>query len=166
MIPGADMARRLARWSLLERCTDFAGVGCVRHILGLPHYKYREAFCFSLFFFTTILYANPLFAAANGDAPAEPLDLFSEGLEVVGYLLLLMVFAGVVVRLGKHFQPRMGAGGLIQIEDGHNLAPGVGVRLVRIGSRAWLLGVTRERVSLLAEISEDEIRRPAKEEAS
>jgi flagellar biogenesis protein FliO len=100
-----------------------------------------------------------------GKTLAEPVDLVQEGLEVAGYLLILMVFAVIVIRLGKRFQPRMGAGGLIRIEDGHNLAPGVGVRLIRVGSRAWLVGVTRERVSLLAEMSQEDIQ-SAKEGAS
>jgi flagellar biogenesis protein FliO len=96
---------------------------------------------------------------------AEPINLMEQGLEVAGYLLLLMVFAVVVIRLGKNFQPRIGASGLIRIEDGHNLAPGVGVRLVRVGSRAWLVGVTKERVSLLAEMSQEELQ-SAKEGSS
>ncbi len=100
-----------------------------------------------------------------GTSAEEPIDLLSEGLEVAGYLLLLMVFAAVVIRLGKRLQPNMGASGLIRIEDGHNLAPGVGVRLIRVGSRAWLIGVTRERVSLLAELSREEME-SAKERAS
>ncbi|MBF0380256.1 MAG: flagellar biosynthetic protein FliO [Magnetococcales bacterium] len=126
---------------------------------------------------------RPLFAASNGKAvtpkdntvasnseavtssgnsvtsevTAEPINLLQEGLEVAGYLLILMVFAVVVIRLGKRFQPNMGASGLIRVEDGHNLAPGVGVRLISVGSRAWLVGVTKERVSLLAEMSQEEM---------
>jgi flagellar biogenesis protein FliO len=105
---------------------------------------------------------RPLFAASDGDTLAGevavgPIDLLQEGLEVAGYLLILMVFAAVAIRLGKRFQPRMGATGLIRVEDGHNLAPGVGVRLISVGSRAWLVGVTKENVSLLAEMSQEEM---------
>ncbi|MBF0453294.1 MAG: flagellar biosynthetic protein FliO [Magnetococcales bacterium] len=115
---------------------------------------------------SVLLFSSPLLAAATGGEPSpEPIDLMKEGVEIVGYLLIFIVIAAVVIRVGKHFQPRMGGGGLIRIEDGHNLAPGVGVRLIRVGSRAWLIGVTRERVSLLAEMSEEEIR-PSKEGAS
>jgi flagellar biogenesis protein FliO len=96
-------------------------------------------------------------AVAASEVTAEPIDLLQEGLEVAGYLLILMVFAVVVIRLGKRFQPRMGASGLIRVEDGHNLAPGVGVRLISVGSRAWLVGVTKERVSILAEMSQEEM---------
>ncbi|MBF0448337.1 MAG: FliO/MopB family protein [Magnetococcales bacterium] len=122
--------------------------------------------CLLAFFLQLFLLAS-LHAAGNEPPVAEvPIDLMAEGLEVAGYLILLMIFAAIMVRVGKRFQPRMGASGLIQIEDGHNLAPGVGVRLVRVGSRAWLVGVTRERVSLLAEMSVEEMRSAAKESTS
>lgn len=90
--------------------------------------------------------------------PVEPIDLMGHGIEVAGYLVVLVAISIVVVRLGKRFQPSMGGGSLIRVEDGRNLAPGVGVRLIRVGSRAWLVGVTRERVSLLAEMSEEELK--------
>ncbi|MBF0445205.1 MAG: flagellar biosynthetic protein FliO [Magnetococcales bacterium] len=108
-------------------------------------------------------YVRPLFAATAADdavvgkVAVEPIDLLQEGLEVAGYLLILMVFAVAVIRLGKRFQPRMGTSGLIRVEDGHNLAPGVGVRLISVGSRAWLVGVTKEHVSLLAEMSKEDM---------
>lgn len=81
-----------------------------------------------------------------------PIDLMAEATQVGGYLLLLIVLAVLAIHLGKRFQPGLGGQGPICIEDGRNLAPGVGVRLVRVGSRAWLLGVTKDQVSLLAEL--------------
>ncbi|MBF0196030.1 MAG: flagellar biosynthetic protein FliO [Magnetococcales bacterium] len=119
-----------------------------------------------LIFMAGSLYVRPLFAATEGGDNAlagevatkqQPIDLLQEGLEVAGYLLILMVFAAAVIRLGKRFQPRVGASGLIRVEDGHNLSPGVGVRLISVGSRAWLVGVTKERVSLLAEMSQEDM---------
>lgn len=95
--------------------------------------------------------------ALSVDGGQPPVDLFAKALEVAGYLLIFIVLAALVVHLGKRFQTQLGNRGLIQIEDGHSFAPGVGIRLVRVGSRAWLLGITRERISLLAEISEKEL---------
>jgi flagellar biogenesis protein FliO len=147
-----------------KRVNDGQKSGLLRSVWTM-----KGATCLLLMGFMALFYAHPLFAATpdvvtpdvatpeSSTAAAEPIDLMAEGLEVAGYLLILMVFAAVVIRLGKRFQPRMGVGGLIQVEDGHNLAPGVGVRLIRVGSRAWLVGVTRERVSLLAEMSQEEI---------
>ena len=149
MVPGLDMAHKFMVDGKKNRFLP--SVQAVKHSLWIA------------ILVSGIFYSHSLFAASDGEpvvstkATVEPINLMEEGLEVAGYLLILMVFAAVVIRLGRRFQPRMGAGGLIQIEDGHNLAPGVGVRLIRVGSRAWLVGVTRERVSLLAEMSREEM---------
>ncbi len=98
---------------------------------------------------------SPLHAAEEGAEP--PIDLMSEAAQVAGYLLIFIVLAALVVHLGKRYQPGLGGLGPIRIEDGRNLAPGIGLRLVRVGGRAWLLGVTKDRVSLLAELSAREL---------
>ncbi|MBF0126845.1 MAG: flagellar biosynthetic protein FliO [Magnetococcales bacterium] len=93
---------------------------------------------------------------------APPVDLMGDGVRVVGFLLLLMFLGVLAVRLGRKYVPQMGGGGPIRIEDGRNFSPGVGVRLIRVGSRAWLLGVSRDRVTLLAEMRPEDLL-PAKE---
>ncbi|MBF0188271.1 MAG: flagellar biosynthetic protein FliO, partial [Magnetococcales bacterium] len=37
------------------------------------------------------------------------------------------------------------------------LAPGAGVRIVAVGKRAWLLGVSKERVEALAELTPEDL---------
>ncbi|GAB0056119.1 hypothetical protein SIID45300_00423 [Candidatus Magnetaquicoccaceae bacterium FCR-1] len=88
---------------------------------------------------------------------AEPVDLLGEATRVAGYLLLLIALGAVAVRVGRKYVPQMGGTGPIRVEDGRNFSPGVGVRLVRVGSRAWLLGVSRDRVTLLAEMTPEEL---------
>lgn len=92
-------------------------------------------------------------ALAAGAGSPPPVDLLAEAVRVAGYLLVLLVTLVMAARLARRWQPGLGGSGPIQLLDGQNLAPGVGVRLVRVGSRTWLLGVTRERVSLLAEVT-------------
>ncbi len=112
---------------------------------------------FLFFLFAVFLSAVPLVHATEQPVQPPPIDLMSEAMQVAGYLLIFMVLAALVVHLGKRYQPGLGGMGPICIEDGRNLAPGVGLRLVRVGSRAWLLGVTKDRISMLAEISAQEI---------
>ncbi|HIJ83905.1 MAG: hypothetical protein HW380_384 [Magnetococcales bacterium] len=85
------------------------------------------------------------------------LDLWAKGVEVSGYLLIFIVLAALAVHLAKRYRPHWAASGPIHVVDGRTLGPGVGIRLVRIGSRAWLLGITRERISLLAELNAAEL---------
>ncbi|MBF0271182.1 MAG: FliO/MopB family protein [Magnetococcales bacterium] len=88
---------------------------------------------------------------------ADSVDYAGEAARVAGYLLLLMALGAVAVRVSQKYSPRLGGGGPIRIEDGRNFSPGVGVRLVRVGSRAWLLGVSRDRVTLLAEMAPEDL---------
>ena len=88
---------------------------------------------------------------------APPIDLLGEATQVAGYLLILIVLAALAVHLGRRFRPGLGGEGPIHVLDGRNLAPGIGVRLIRVGSQSWLVGVTKERVSLLAEITTEDL---------
>ncbi|MBF0460994.1 MAG: flagellar biosynthetic protein FliO [Magnetococcales bacterium] len=87
------------------------------------------------------------FADLLGDAPWK----------LAGALLVLIALALLVVRLGRRLRPQWRGNGPIFIEDGRNLAPGVGVRLIRVGARYWLIGVTKENVTLLAELAEEDL---------
>ncbi|NGZ05488.1 MAG: FliO/MopB family protein [Magnetococcales bacterium] len=95
--------------------------------------------------------------ASAPSAGSEPLDLAGEAARIVGYLLLLMALGAIAVRVSRKYTPGMGGGGPIRIEDGRNFSPGVGVRLVRIGARAWLLGVSKDRVTVLAEMHPEDL---------
>lgn len=95
--------------------------------------------------------------AAAETKMALPINLPAEAVQIAGYLLIFIALAVFVVYLGRRFRPQWRGGGPIFIEDGRNLAPGVGVRLLRVGSRYFLVGVTKERVSLLGELTEEEL---------
>ncbi|MBF0184438.1 MAG: FliO/MopB family protein [Magnetococcales bacterium] len=84
--------------------------------------------------------------------------------KVIGALVVFVALALLVIRLGRRISPSWRGGGPIFIEDGRNLAPGVGVRLLRVGSRYWLVGVTREQVTLIGELSEEDLLDEAVEE--
>lgn len=114
---------------------------------------------FSLFALSFGVLADmPVFSTASAEEKSPPpIDLMGEAAQLAGYLLILIVLAALAVHLGRRFQPGSGKGGPIHIVDGRNLAPGVGVRLVRVGSQSWLIGVTKERVSLLAEIAVEDL---------
>lgn len=86
-----------------------------------------------------------------GDLPVEA------SWKIAVYLLIFIVLAVLVVHLSKRLRPQWRGTGPIFIEDGRNLAPGVGVRLIRVGVRYWLIGVTKEHVTLLAELSEEDL---------
>ncbi|MEO5338969.1 MAG: flagellar biosynthetic protein FliO [Magnetococcus sp. MYC-9] len=81
----------------------------------------------------------------------------AEATQVAGYLLVLGALAALVVYVSKRLRPQWRGSGPIFIEDGRNLAPGVGVRLIRVGARYWLIGITKENVSLLAELTEEDL---------
>lgn len=102
---------------------------------------------------TLLLLAAPLLLGAGGETAP---DLWEGLVRVVGLLLVVAVLGVLATRYSRHLQPQWG-GGPIRVLDGKNLAPGVGVRLIKVGGRAWLLGVTRERVSLIAELGEADL---------
>lgn len=102
--------------------------------------------------------------AWGAEGEVEPVDLWAELVRLVGYLLVVAALGLAATHLGKKLQPRLGSGP-IRLLGGRNLAPGVGVRLIQVGSRAWLIGVTRERVSLLAELREEDVRAAQEEGA-
>lgn len=108
-------------------------------------------------FFLLVFFVSPPLAQAADAAAEPPIDLAAKAVQVAGYLLIFIVLAALAVHLAKRYQPTLGGSGPIHIVDGRNLAPGVGVRLVRVGSRAWLLGVTRDRISMLAELPAHEV---------
>ncbi|MBF0177440.1 MAG: FliO/MopB family protein [Magnetococcales bacterium] len=99
-------------------------------------------------------------AGTEGDGAV---DFVGEMIRILGFLAALVALSVIAVRLGKRLEPRWG-GGVVQLLGSRTLAPGVGVRLIRVGSRAWLLGVTREQVSMLAELEEKDL--PVLEERS
>ncbi len=81
----------------------------------------------------------------------------SEALRLVGYLIVLGALALLLVHLSKRFQPRFGSGP-IQLLGGRNLSTAVGIRLIQVGRRGWLVGVTRDRISMLAELTEEDLK--------
>ncbi|OSM00370.1 putative flagellar protein FliO/FliZ [Magnetofaba australis IT-1] len=85
-----------------------------------------------------------------------PINLMEEAVRIAGYLLALIAVAALVIQINKRLQPKLGASGVIQVLASRALGPGVGVRLVQVGSRAWLLGVGKDRINLLAELSSQE----------
>jgi flagellar biogenesis protein FliO len=95
---------------------------------------------------------TPLSAGAVGEA-IDPVavDLAAEAVRIAGFLAVFLALAMLAMRLSKRFNMRIGPD--IQLLSGRNLIPGAGVRVIRVGARAWLIGVTKERVSLLAELS-------------
>ncbi|MBF0425628.1 MAG: flagellar biosynthetic protein FliO [Magnetococcales bacterium] len=95
----------------------------------------------------------PALAETVSDAT---MDLTSEMVRIVGYLAVVVALSILAVRLSRRFEPRW-HGGAVRLLGSRTLAPGVGVRLIQVGSRAWLLGVTREQVSLLAELKEQDL---------
>ncbi|MEO5367230.1 MAG: flagellar biosynthetic protein FliO [Magnetococcus sp. WYHC-3] len=100
-----------------------------------------------------------VWAAEDGAAvipAAQPVDLWGEGARILGYLLVLVVLGVLATRVGRGLQPRLGLGP-IEVVGARHVGPGAGVRLVRVGTRCWLIGVTREHVSLIAELTEKEL---------
>ncbi|MEO5377717.1 MAG: flagellar biosynthetic protein FliO [Magnetococcus sp. DMHC-6] len=93
-----------------------------------------------------------------GEPTPEPFDFATKIVQIAGLLFIFIVLAAGLARYGKRIAPGFGAGGAIQLLDGRNLAPGVGVRLIQIGSRLLLIGVTKERVTLLTELHPNEIK--------
>ncbi|MGN7610669.1 FliO/MopB family protein [Magnetococcales bacterium HHB-1] len=86
-----------------------------------------------------------------------PIDLFEEMIRLSGYLLVMIALAAIVVRLGKRLRPGGFGGRIIRVIGGQDFAPGVGVRLIRVGQRIMLMGIGKENVSLLAELSNDDL---------
>ncbi|MBF0160455.1 MAG: FliO/MopB family protein [Magnetococcales bacterium] len=85
-----------------------------------------------------------------------PMDLITSAVRVVGFLLLFLIVAAVAVRIGRRWNVCSGKMDTVSIRvlGGHNFTPGVGVRVIQIGDRSWLIGITREHVSMLTEITE------------
>lgn len=119
-------------------------LGVATQLLGL--------FCSGLLIMGVV--GVPLFSSAlAAEGTTQPVDLAGEAAHVAGYLLILIVLAALAVHLGRRYRPGLGGDGPIRILDGRNLAPGVGVRLIQVGSQSWLIGITKERVSLLARVA-------------
>ncbi|MEO5369317.1 MAG: flagellar biosynthetic protein FliO [Magnetococcus sp. DMHC-1] len=112
-----------------------------------------------------LLWIPVVWAEATGEGVVASgegsVDFVGEMIRILGFLAVLVALSVLAVRVGKRLEPRWNSG-TVQLLGTRTLAPGVGVRLIRVGSRAWLLGVTRERVSLLAELGEQDLP-PSKE---
>ncbi|MBF0283344.1 MAG: flagellar biosynthetic protein FliO [Magnetococcales bacterium] len=100
--------------------------------------------------------------AAVGGGAADPAELLGRLVQVLGFLLALAVAAALLRRYGKRWEGKF-SGGPIQLLAGRNFAPGVGVRLIRVGSRSWLVGVSRERVVPIAELTAEEVAQALRE---
>jgi flagellar biogenesis protein FliO len=98
-------------------------------------------------------------ATAEGLPSPIAVDLWGEIVRVGGFLLVFFVFAMIIVRVGRRWNPMYPGKGAnpVQVVGGCSFSPGSGVRLVRVGSRTWLVGVSREQISLLAEIEGHEL---------
>ncbi|MBF0589947.1 MAG: flagellar biosynthetic protein FliO [Magnetococcales bacterium] len=120
-------------------------------------WRWRRCFTPTMATVAISFYILPVWAGEAVEG-SPPIDLFSEALRLVGYLIALGAVALLFVHLGKRIQPKLGASGPVHLIGGRNLAPNAGVRLVRVGRRGWLVGVTRDRVTMLAELDEDDLK--------
>lgn len=97
---------------------------------------------------------------AEGEAPLPPGDdMLAATVRVTGFLLIFIVLAVLGSRLAKRIHPALG-GGPIEIVGGRSLAPGVGISIVRVGSRHLLIGFTKEHIALLTELESKELPGP------
>ncbi|MBF0612285.1 MAG: FliO/MopB family protein [Magnetococcales bacterium] len=87
-------------------------------------------------------------------APSE--DMLAATVRVAGFLIFFIAVALLAGKFAKRINPALGSGP-IEVVGGRGLAPGVGVRLIRVGDRHFLVGFTREQVTLLAEIQAHEL---------
>ncbi|NGZ29190.1 MAG: FliO/MopB family protein [Magnetococcales bacterium] len=86
------------------------------------------------------------------EAPlAQSEDMLAATVRVAGFLIFFIAVALLAGKFAKRINPALGSGP-IEVVGGRGLAPGVGVRLIRVGERHFLVGFTKEQVSLLAEI--------------
>ncbi|MEG3638080.1 flagellar biosynthetic protein FliO [Magnetococcus sp. PR-3] len=114
-------------------------------------------------FIITLLLAVPALAGAEevgktlSLTPPDELDLTTQGLRIAGFLLVLIVVAALVNRFGRKLHNHVGSNSGIELLSGRNMGQGVGVRVIRIHKRAWLVGVSKEGINLLAELNEDEV---------
>nr|CRH07435.1 putative polar flagellar assembly protein FliO [Candidatus Magnetococcus massalia] len=106
-----------------------------------------------------MVFALPAWAAEQQDVMPTPdeLDLTTQAVRIVGFLLVLIIIAGLVNRFGRRLHEKVGGGSGIDVISGRNLGHGVGVRVITIGQRGWLVGVSKEGVQLLAELNRDEL---------
>ena len=95
-------------------------------------------------------------AWAEALAKVESVDLSGEIMRVGGFLLVFFIITLIIVRISKRWNLLYSGKGEnpVQVAGGCNFSPGTGIRLVRIGTQAWLIGVTREHISLLAEVED------------
>ncbi|MBF0621692.1 MAG: FliO/MopB family protein [Magnetococcales bacterium] len=100
---------------------------------------------------------NPFLKPFKADPESEPVDLLTEAVQITGYLIVVIALGVLAVRFGRKFQPAGFGDRKIELLAGRNLSPGVGVRLIRVGGRSWLVGVTKEQLSVIAELSKDDL---------
>jgi flagellar biogenesis protein FliO len=76
--------------------------------------------------------------------------------QMLAYTLILLVLAAVGIFLAKRFIPKIGmpTGKNVRVLETVHLGSRKTVHLLRVGSRKYLVGSSRERITLLADVTE------------
>ena len=74
---------------------------------------------------------------------------------MLAYMAIILVLGGVAIVVARKLLPRMGAARSenVSVVETVYLAPRKALHLVQVGSKRFLLARTRERVSMLAEVT-------------
>ena len=74
---------------------------------------------------------------------------------LLAYVVVILVLGAAALVVTKKFLPRlrMAGGQELAVAETVHLAPRVTVHLVRVGGRRFMVGATRERISMLAEVT-------------
>ncbi|MGI6604156.1 MAG: flagellar biosynthetic protein FliO [bacterium] len=92
------------------------------------------------------------FGASSNFSPMRILMRVLFGLAVV---IVLFIFVGKA--LSRYLGIQRGRGGQLAVVDALPLAPGKGLYLVRAGKRQFLLGVSSQQITVLQELSSDDL---------
>jgi len=100
--------------------------------------------------------ATPTATDSPGWAPANPAGMLGQ------FLMLALVFVGVVVLayfctkwLGTAKQTRRGAN--LSVLESMGMGQQSAIQIIRVGSKFFLVGITKEHVTLLSELDEESL---------
>ena len=104
-----------------------------------------------------MFFLNATSAAANGWSTSSPLDMIAQLFFILIVFAVIIVLAIYVTKLVGGARYTNKGNSNIKLVDSFGLGFQNGIHLLKVGKKYVLLGITKDRITFLCELSENEI---------